>query len=111
MLCEHLAPLERELIAARVKETFRGQAWSDNCREWVYFACWLDRGAIRARMTLDPCVQDHVHDGQEEGLFARLVMMRSLGRTSLGRGVGPFSLINKYKSLAKAQRRKEIRKE
>jgi len=71
MLCEHLASLERELVSAGVQETFRGQAWSDNCREWVYFACWLDRAAIRARLAFDDCVKDHehrgTHDGQETG--------------------------------------------
>ncbi len=71
MVCEHLAPLEQELIAAGMKETFRGQAWTNNCREWVYFACWLDRAAIRARWPLADCVQDHehrgTHDGQEAG--------------------------------------------
>jgi hypothetical protein len=71
MVCKHLAPLEQELIAAGVVETFRGQAWSNNCREWVYFACWLDRQAIRARLPLAACVRDHehlgTHDGQEAG--------------------------------------------
>ena len=46
MVCEHLAALEKELIAAGVPITYRGQAWSDNCREWVYFDCCLDRAAI-----------------------------------------------------------------
>jgi hypothetical protein len=71
MLCEHLAPLEKELHTAGIQETFRGQAWSSNCREWVYFACYLDREAIRARMQLADCVKDHehrgTHDGQEAG--------------------------------------------
>lgn len=48
MVCEHLAELERELIAAGVPVTFRGQPWTSNCREWVYFACWLDRESIRS---------------------------------------------------------------
>jgi hypothetical protein len=71
MLCNHLAPLERELISAGIPETFRGKAWSNDCREWVYFACFLDREAIRARLHLAPSVVDHehlgTHDGQEAG--------------------------------------------
>ncbi len=71
MTCEHLQQLEEEMIAAGVPITFRGQAWSDNCREWVYFNCYLDRVAIRNRMALSPCVLDHdhlgTHDGQEAG--------------------------------------------
>ena len=71
MVCEHLAALEKELVAAGVRETFRGQAWSHNCREWVYFDCVLDRSSIRARTDFAECVQDHehlgTHDGQEAG--------------------------------------------
>jgi hypothetical protein len=71
MVCEHLRALEQELAAAGFPETFRGQAWSSNCREWVYFDGYLDRASIRARMTLADCVHDHehrgTHDGQESG--------------------------------------------
>jgi hypothetical protein len=72
MLCEHLAMIERALAAERVPVTSRGQAWSQNCREWVYVDCFLDLPAIRARFALADCVQDHAHrgthDGQERGL-------------------------------------------
>jgi hypothetical protein len=72
MLCQHLAQLEQELLAANIPVTFRGQAWSSNCREWVYFACWLDRQSIRSRIVFPEFVKDHVHrgthDGQESGL-------------------------------------------
>jgi hypothetical protein len=71
MVCSHLRQLEQELTAAGVKETFRGQAWSRNCREWVYFDCFLDRASIRQRMEFAECVKDHehfgTHDGQEAG--------------------------------------------
>jgi hypothetical protein len=49
MTCEHLRPLEDEIIAAGLPETFRGRPWSENCREWVYFACYFDRESIRKR--------------------------------------------------------------
>ena len=72
MVCEHLAPVEAELKARGARETFRGQAWSDNCREWVYFDCVLDRAELRRYFALAPCVVDHdhlgTHDGQESGL-------------------------------------------
>ena len=71
MVCEHLAMLEKALLEAGVRESFRGKAWSDNCREWVYFNCVLDRSSLRARMTFAASVQDHehlgTHDGQEAG--------------------------------------------
>lgn len=72
MVCEHLPELERALIAGEIPQTYRGQPWTSNCRKWVYFACWLDRPAIRARFAFDECVVDHdhlgTHDGQESGL-------------------------------------------
>ena len=71
MICEHLRALEEEMIAAGVRITFRGEAWSENCHEWVYFDCLIDTPAIRKRMDLAPCVKDHehlgTHDGQESG--------------------------------------------
>ena len=72
MLCDHLAELEQALIDAKIPITFRGKPWTSNCREWVYFACWLDRPAIRERFPIADCVTDHdhlgTHDGQEAGL-------------------------------------------
>jgi deoxyribodipyrimidine photolyase len=72
MVCDHLAELEQDLVAADIPITYRGQPWSSNCREWVYFACWLDRPAIRSHFTLADCVHEHdhlgTHDGQEAGL-------------------------------------------
>ena len=71
MVCEHLAPLERELLTAGLPVSFRGQAWTEQCREWVYFQCYLDRPAIRRRLALTECIRDHdhlgTHDGQEAG--------------------------------------------
>lgn len=72
MTCEHLSPLEQALIAHGIRETFRGQAWSRNCREWVYFDCFIDTAAVRRSFALPSCVEEHAHrgthDGQERGL-------------------------------------------
>lgn len=72
MVCEHLLDIEQALLAARVPVASRGQAWSRNCREWVYVDCFLDLPAIRARFAVPACVEDHAHrgthDGQERGL-------------------------------------------
>ena len=71
MTCEHLQPLEQTIIARGIPETFRGQAWSLNCREWVYFDCYIDTDAVSKAMSLPACVQVHAHrgthDGQERG--------------------------------------------
>ncbi len=72
MVCEHLAAVEQALIASGARITFRGAAWSKNCREWVYFDGFLDTQRIRERFPLAACVRDHTHrgthDGQEHGL-------------------------------------------
>lgn len=71
MTCKHLRQLEAEILQAGVVETFRGKAWTENCREWVYFDCYFDRKSIRSRIALPECVVDHehlgTHDGQEAG--------------------------------------------
>jgi hypothetical protein len=66
-MCEHLQALEKELISCGITETFRGQAWSRNCREWVYFMCHLDLVSIRSRLSLPACVVDHVNDDPKSG--------------------------------------------
>lgn len=71
MICEHLRHLEQAIIARGIPETFRGKAWSLNCREWVYFDCYIDTDAVSKAMSLPACVQVHAHrgthDGQERG--------------------------------------------
>ena len=60
MVCEHLSQLEAELLAAGVTETFLGTAWSDNCLEWVYFDCLLDRDSIRRRIEFPAFVAEAI---------------------------------------------------
>jgi len=76
MVCKHLKPVEDVLIEAGIEETFRGQAWLKNFREWVYFRCVLNRASLRERLGLPPCVVDHehlgTHDGQEAGFICEL---------------------------------------
>jgi len=71
MVCEHLATLEGELTSNRVAITYRGQAWSKDCREWVYFDVVLDTASLAKRFSFSPCVTVHVNDdpksGQERG--------------------------------------------
>ena len=72
MICEHLRPLEDELHRLGLKETYRGQAWSSNCREWIYFDAYLDCESLRKRFQLPEFIESHVNDdsksGQERGL-------------------------------------------
>lgn len=84
MVCEHLRALEAALQAAGIEETYRGQAWSSNCREWVYFRCMLNRPSLRKRFALPDCVVDHehrgTHDGQEAGFACELCHDGIMGR-------------------------------
>jgi hypothetical protein len=93
MVCEHLAELERALIDAQIPITYRGQPWTSDCREWVYFACWLDRPAIRARFALSTSVIDHdhrgTHDGQEAGLVCSACNDAIMGAHSAHRAKMP----------------------
>jgi hypothetical protein len=75
MVCKHLAALEKELMENQIKVTYRGQAWSDHCREWVYFDCvFADLEQTIDRLQLDRQrvkIHSHLgtHDGQEHGLI------------------------------------------
>ena len=76
MTCEHLNRLEQAIAAAGFEETFRGAAWSKNCREWVYFDCVLPSDAVRIAFGRAECVRDHAHrgthDGQESGFVCEV---------------------------------------
>lgn len=57
MVCQHLAPLENELIKSNIKETYRGQAWINNCREWVYFDAVLETATLATGLNLPPVLK------------------------------------------------------
>ena len=84
MLCEHLLAVEAAVAATGVAETYRGQAWSDNCREWVYFDTVLDLDGLRASLDLDPCVEEHENldpkSGTERGLVCSVHHDGVIGR-------------------------------
>jgi hypothetical protein len=67
MVCKHLAALEQALIRRGVKVTFRGAAWSKNCREWAYFDVRLDIAAIQERFAFPGCVQVHENKDPRSG--------------------------------------------
>jgi hypothetical protein len=72
VICEHLRDVEAAVVATGARETSRGQAWTDNCREWVYFDTHLDIAGLRATLDLDACVVEHENtdprSGTERGL-------------------------------------------
>ncbi len=52
MVCKHLKELEVAIKDVGIGETFRGKAWTNNCREWVYFDCYLDIESLKDRLIL-----------------------------------------------------------
>jgi hypothetical protein len=84
MTCQHLLQLERELLTRGLKETFRGKAWSDHAREWVYFDVCFDLPAVREQFRLPSYVTDHehlgTHDGQEAGFVCAVHHDGIMGR-------------------------------
>jgi hypothetical protein len=82
--CEHLQSLEQEIKDRGIRETYRGKPWTTNCREWVYFDCFINLEAVRSRFALADCVEDHVHrgthDGQERGFACSLCHDGIMGR-------------------------------
>jgi hypothetical protein len=73
MICKHLQPIEQLILEKGIKETYRGQVWSKNCREWVYYDCFIDAVSLSERLDLDECVEIHkhlgTHDGSEYGFY------------------------------------------
>jgi hypothetical protein len=73
MVCEHLRELEEQIVASGITETYRGKAWTENCREWVYFDCYLVADAIRQQFALPSCVTNHANHDARSGREAGLV--------------------------------------
>ena len=73
LMCEHLQSLEDYLKSKKIRETFRGQAWSDNCRDWVYFDCVLEPESLRTRFHLPSFVIRHENTDEISGTELGLV--------------------------------------
>jgi hypothetical protein len=72
-ICEHLKPLENDLMKESIRLTFRGKPWSYNCNEWVYFDCFLDRKAIEQKYQFPSFISYHEYDGRVAGQEAGFV--------------------------------------
>lgn len=85
-MCEHLQILENELKSLGIKETYRGQPWSKNCREWVYFDCYLDIKSLQERYKFPEFIRHHYNDdersGLEEGFYCELCRDAVIGLNS-----------------------------
>jgi hypothetical protein len=71
-VCEHLQAVADHLCAHGGRVVFAGQAWSSNCRLWVYYDVVLDCESLIKRFDLPEIITIHdhrgTHDGAERGL-------------------------------------------
>jgi hypothetical protein len=73
-VCVHLQAVEQALQGAGFRETYRGQPWTDQCRNWVYFDRIVPVEELLERQLYDPEIVT-VHrnldqrSGTEMGLY------------------------------------------
>lgn len=73
-MCAHLRAAEVAVHEAGLRETYRGQPWTDRCRTWVYFDGVVPITDLLDRGLYDPAVVT-VHanldqrSGTEMGLY------------------------------------------
>jgi len=83
-VCPHLRPVAEFLRQQGMRITSFGQAWSRNCRNWVYFDGVIDVDSLRRSLSLGECVSIHrhrgTHDGSEQGFVCGLCNDGVMGR-------------------------------
>lgn len=62
-MCIHLKPVEDYLLSKGYHEVYRGQVWSNNCREWIYFNTILQPQELIIQFRLDSTII--IHDYQD----------------------------------------------
>lgn len=75
-MCTHLEKVVEYLTHHAIKEAWRGQPWTDNCREWIYYDAVLDPVFLQRHLSLDACIEMHdysdIKAGSERGLFCTI---------------------------------------
>src|SRR5262245_52763718 len=66
-VCDHLRAVEDYLVSVGRAITGSGQAWSSNCRFWVYFDAVLDCEALIKKFALAGCIGIHQNDDPHSG--------------------------------------------
>ena len=72
-MCAHLYQVEVYLKEQGVSETFRGQSWSANCREWIYYDCVLKPEALITKFVLPSFIVIHENNDLKSGTELGLV--------------------------------------
>ncbi len=75
-MCIHLKPLEDYLMVENILEVYRGQVWTKNCREWIYYDAVLNPKKIKEKFHFDDTIIIHDYKdnkvGSELGLVCTL---------------------------------------
>lgn len=75
-MCVHLKPVEDYLKSEGFSEVYRGQVWSKNCREWVYFNTVLHPQELIEKFKLDSTIV--IHDYQDMKVGSELGLVCTL---------------------------------
>lgn len=75
-MCIHLKSLEDFLKSENIAEVYRGQVWSKNCREWIYYDVILNPQKLKDKFHFDATIIIHdykdIKVGSELGLVCTL---------------------------------------
>jgi hypothetical protein len=55
-MCTHLKPLEDYLMVENMLEVYRGQVWTKNCREWIYYDAVLNPQKLKEKFHFDDTI-------------------------------------------------------
>jgi hypothetical protein len=91
-MCEHLKKAEDYIKSKGIKESWRGQPWTENCREWIYFDCVLSPQNLKTKLQLEDFVQ--VHDYSDTKAGSELGLICSICKDGI-MGMHPESSIAK----------------
>ena len=75
-MCIHLKPLEDYLKTQGIVETYRGQVWTKNSREWIYYDAVLNPQELKEKFDFSNSIIIHNYEdikvGSELGLVCTI---------------------------------------
>ena len=93
-MCAHLKPVEDYLLSKGYKEIYRGQVWSNNCREWIYFNTVLQPKELINQFKLESFII--IHDYEDIKVGAELGLECTICKDAI-MGYHPNSAYSKEK--------------
>ncbi|MBK8352728.1 MAG: hypothetical protein IPP60_02455 [Sphingobacteriales bacterium] len=87
-MCIHLKSLEDFLKSENIAEVYRGQVWSKNCREWIYYDAILNPQKLKEKFHFDATII--IHDYKDNKVGSELGLVCTLCNDAI-MGVHPKS--------------------